>query len=105
VVAWWDWVTPTGGLASRLAGEDCLEAASSMFGHMIFTVLAAYYVLTLGVNPLQLVLVVTVIVIPQEMAHEVLITAEETKAKERGQRAHLLAGMSMAEVYRKHRRM
>ena len=46
-----------------------------------------------------------VMVIPQEMAYELLIKVEELEAKERGQRADLLAGMSMAEVYKRYGRM
>lgn len=38
-----------------------MEAAASMFLTMIFTVLAVYYVRTVGMNPLQLVLVGTVL--------------------------------------------
>lgn len=38
-----------------------LGAASSLFQSMIFTVLAVYYVVTVGMNPLQLVLVGTVL--------------------------------------------
>ena len=38
-----------------------LGAAGSLFQSMIFTVLAVYYVLTVGMNPLQLVLVGTVL--------------------------------------------
>ena len=46
-----------------------------------------------------------VMVIPKELAYEVLIKAEEIEAKERSQRADLLAGMSMMEVYKKYGRM
>lgn len=38
-----------------------LGAAHALFSHMIFTVLAVYYVQTVGMNPLQLVLVGTTI--------------------------------------------
>lgn len=46
-----------------------------------------------------------VMVIPKEMAYEVLIKAEHLEARERGQRADLLAGLLITEVYKKYGRM
>ena len=46
-----------------------------------------------------------VMVIPREIAYEVLLKAEEIEEKERAQRRALLAGMPMEEVYKKYGRM